>query len=151
MRNTTFMTPIRYSMGLGMDCKPVKGLTINVSPVTYKLVYAMQDDAQRVNVADFGIELGQNILNEVGSSLRVDWKWRPLHEIELETKFYFFTNYEKVETELEVDVDFIINRYMSAKLILHPRYDSTIEDATKKISKLQFKELISVGFAHTFR
>lgn len=150
-RNTTFLTPIRYSMGLGMDCKPIKGLTVNVSPVTYKLVYAMMDDIKRVDVADFGIESGHNILNEVGSSLRVDWKWRPLHEIELETKFYFFTNYEKVETELQLDIDFIINHYMSAKLMLHPRYDSTIEDATKKISKLQFKELISVGFAHTFR
>ena len=53
--------------------------------------------------------------------------------------------------ELEIDVDFIINRYMSAKLILHPRYDGTIEEVTEQKSKLQFKELISVGFAHTFR
>jgi hypothetical protein len=56
-----------------------------------------------------------------------------------------------VETELEIDVDFIINRYMSAKLLLYPRYDGTVEGTSEKRAKLQFKELISVGFAHTFR
>jgi hypothetical protein len=138
-------------MGLGIDCKPIKGLTINISPMTYKSTYALVDDPERVNVTDFGIETGLDALNEVGSSLRVDWKWKPLREIEIETRFYFFTNYKQVETELEIDVDFLINRYMSAKLLLYPRYDGTVEGTSEKRAKLQFKELISVGFAHTFR
>ena len=149
--NTTFLTPIRYSLGIGVDYKPLEGLSVNLSPATYKLVYANLADATRVDVAEYGIEAGKNMLNEVGSSLRVEWKWKPLREIELETKFYFFTNYKQIETELEIDVDFIINRYLSTKLILHPRYDGTIEQVTNQKSKLQFKELISVGFSHTFR
>lgn len=149
--NTTFLTPIRYNMGLGIDYKPLKGLSVNISPVTYKLTYALNTDVERIDVNELGIETGSNMLNEVGSSVRVEWKWRPLREIELETKFYFFTNYKKVETELEIDVDFYINKYMSAKILLHPRYDGTVESTTDYKSRLQFKELISVGFAHTFR
>ena len=149
--NTTFLTPIRYSVGVGVDYKPLEGLSVNLSPATYKLVYANLADATRVDVAEYGIEAGKNMLNEIGSSLRVEWKWKPLREIELETKFYFFTNYKQIETEMEIDVDFIINRYLSTKLILHPRYDGTIEKVTNQKSKLQFKELISVGFSHTFR
>lgn len=149
--NTTFLTPIRYNMGLGIDYKPLKGLSVNISPVTYKLTYALNTDVERIDVNELGIETGNNMLNEVGSSVRVEWKWRPLREIELETKFYFFTNYKKVETELEIDVDFYINKYMSAKILLHPRYDGTVESTTDNKSRLQFKELISVGFAHTFR
>lgn len=149
--NTTFLTPIRYNMGLGIDYKPLKGLSVNISPVTYKLIYALNTDVERIDVNELGIETGNNMLNEVGSSVRVEWKWRPLREIELETKFYFFTNYKKVETELEIDVDFYINKYMSAKILLHPRYDGTVESTTDYKSRLQFKELISVGFAHTFR
>ena len=102
-------------------------------------------------MTDFGIPEGENMLNEVGSSLRIDWKWRPLREIKVETYFYFFTNYKRIETELEVNVDFIINRYMSAKVMLHPRYDSTVELLDDRKTKLQFKEVISVGFSHTFR
>ena len=122
-----------------------------MSPATYKLVYANIDNPERVDVTAFGIESGNKILNEIGSSLRIEWKWRPLREIELETKFYFFTNYKQIETEVEIDVDFIINRFLSAKLMVHPRYDGTIENVTDEKEKLQFKELISVGFAHTFR
>ena len=40
---------------------------------------------------------------------------------------------------------------MSAKLLIYPRYDGTIENVTDRKSQIQFKELISVGFAHTFR
>ena len=149
--NTTFLTPIRYTMGVGVDFKIVEGLTINVSPVVYKMVYANVTDSARINIADFGIAKGNKLLNEVGSSLQLYWKWIPIREIELETKFYFYTNYKQVETELELDIDFIINRYMSARLIIHPRYDGTIEKVTEQKSKIQFKELISVGFAHTFR
>jgi hypothetical protein len=149
--NTTFLTPIRYTMGVGVDCKVIKGLNINFSPATYKLVYAMISDSNRVDVTDYGIKEHMDIINEIGSSLRVEWKWKPITEIELETKFYFFTNYKQVETELEVNVDFMINRFLSAKLMLHPRYDGTIEDVTDQKSKMQFKEVISVGFAHTFK
>ena len=149
--NATIFTPIRYTMGIGVDYKPLKGLSINLSPATYKLIYTFTTDPERVDVTEYGVATGQNMLNEVGSSLRVQWKWQPLREIKLDTKFYFFTNYKQIETELEVNVDFIINKYMSAKLILHPRYDGTIDDVAERKSELQFKELISVGFAHTFR
>ena len=149
--NTTFLTPIRYTMGVGVDYKPMKGLSINLSPATYKLVYANIAVPERVDVTEFGINTGTKMLNEVGSSLRVEWKWKPLREIELETNFYFFTNYKQIETELEIDANFIINRYLSAKLLIHPRYDGTIENVTDRKEKVQFKELISVGFSHTFR
>lgn len=149
--NTAFLTPIRYNVGLGIDCKPIDGLTVNLSPATYKLVYAFSSDPTRVDVVALGIEEGTNLVSEIGSSLSVEWKWKPLREIEVETKFYFFTNYKQVETDLELDIDFIINKYLSARILLHPRYDGTIENVTYEPSKLQFKELISVGFSHTFR
>lgn len=148
---TTFLTPIRYTMGVGIDYKPVKGLSVNISPVAYKMVYANLSDPNRVNVTDFGIESDGNILNEVGSSIRLEWKWKPIREIEIDTKFYFFTNYHQIETELLVDANFIINRYLSAKVMLHPRYDGTVESVSDEKVKIQFKELISVGFAHKFR
>lgn len=149
--SSAFLTPVRFTLGVGVDYKPIKNLSVNISPATYKMVYALKSDKAVVNLADFGIEEGKKMLNEFGSSLRVDWKWRPLREIKVETLFYFFTNYKRIETELELDIDFIINRYLSAKLMVHPRYDSTIELAEGQKSKIQFKELISVGFSHTFR
>lgn len=149
--SSALLTPIRFTLGVGVDYKPVKGLDINISPAAYKMVYALNSDPAQVNVGDFGIVAGNNIVNELGSSVRIDWKWRPVREIIVEANLYFFTNYKRIEAEIEVDVDFIINRYLSAKVMLHPRYDSTVELNPNMKTKIQFKEFISVGFSHTFR
>ena len=48
--------------------------------------------------------------------------------------------------EVYEDLEHPINSYIKMK-----RYDGTIENVTNRTSQIQFKELISVGFAHTFR
>ncbi len=143
------ITPIRLNIALGLDYKPVDGLSIVLSPINYKMVYA--NDTIRVSQSTFGIETGKTTLNEIGSSLRVDWKWKPVREIALDAKFYCYTNYKRVELDLEIACDFIINRYFSARLMLHPRYDNTVILPNDERAKIQFKELLSIGFAHKFR
>ncbi len=143
------LTPIRLNIALGLDYKPVEGLSLVISPLSYKFVYA--NDTVHVPQTTFGVELGKRTLNELGSSVRVEWQWKPVREIALDAKFYMYTNYKRVELDLEVACDFIINRYFSARLMLHPRYDNTIILPNDERAKIQFKELLSIGFAHKFR
>lgn len=149
LRKSSFLTPIRYNMSIGLDYKPVDWVTINVSPATYKLVHATIDNPSKVKVTEFGIDEGKKTLSEFGSSLRVEAKYKPLREIEIYTLLYLYTNYKQVEFDWQIDVDFIINRFLSTHLTLHPRFDSTVKTADKP--KIQFKELLSIGFNHHFR
>ena len=146
---STFMTPIRFNLGIGVDYKPLDWVTINFSPATYKLVHATIDDPTRVDVTAFGIDKGEKTLSEFGSSVRVEAKYKPLREIELYTLLYLYTNYRQVEFDWQIDVDFIINRFLSTHLTLHPRFDSTVK--SNEPQHLQFKELLSIGFNHYFR
>ncbi len=146
---STFLTPIRFNISIGLDYKPLDWLTINFSPATYKLVHATISDSLRVKVTDYGIEEGQKTLSEFGSSVRVEAKYKPLREIEIYTLLYFYTNYRQVEFDWQIDVDFIINRFLSTHLTLHPRFDSTVRSTEPQ--HLQFKELLSIGFNHYFR
>ena len=142
-------SPFRLTIAAGIDYKPVKNLSINFSPISYKLVHI--SDTARVKVTDYGLLAGEQTQNNVGMSLRVEYLWKPVREVALETKFYTYTNYKNVEVDLEVNCDFIINRFLSARVMLHPRYDSSvIKDGDKK-AKMQFRELISLGFNHKFR
>lgn len=142
-------SPLRLNLALGLDYQPVKGLSISVSPLAYKLVYAM--NTTRTKVTEFSIPEGDYILNEVGSSMRVEWLWHPFRELDLQTKFYMYTNYKRVELDLEIACDFIINRFLTTRLVLHPRYDNTVILAGDEKAHVQFKELLSIGFAHKFR
>ena len=74
-----------------------------------------------------------------------------MREVALETKFYMYTNYHDVEMDLEVNCDFIITRFFSARLMLHPRYDTSVIMDGDTRAKMQFRELLSIGFAHKFR
>lgn len=146
---SSFMTPIRFNMGVGMDYKPIEWVTINFSPATFKLVHAANSDTTLVDVTSFGIDKGQQTLSEFGSSVRVEARYKPLREIEIYTLLYFYTNYRQVEFDWQIDVDFIINRFLSTHLTLHPRFDSTVKSSEPQ--HMQFKELLSIGFNHYFR
>lgn len=146
LKTGTF-TPIRFNWALGVDYKPIKNMSLVVAPLAYKLVYAK--DTVNVDRSVYGISSG-NLLSTFGSSVRFEWKYRPLREVYLETVFYAYTNYKMIELDWELTCDFIINRYMSARVTLHPRYDSSAIMEGDDKAKMQFKELISIGFAHKF-
>ena len=141
-------SPFRFNMGIGIDYKPVKNLSVSVSPISYKVIHIA--DTARVLSTDYGLEAGQRTQHNVGSSMRIEYTWKPVREVALETKFYMYTNYRHVELDLEVNCDFIINRFLSARLMLHPRYDSSVIMTGDTHAKIQFRELLSIGFAHKF-
>ena len=141
-------SPFRFNAALGLDFKPVANLSISVSPLSYKVIHIM--DTARVKGTDYGLEIGQRIQHNVGSSVRIEYLWKPVREVALETKFYAYTNYRHVELDLEVNCDFIINRWLSARLTLHPRYDTSVIMEGDTHAKIQFRELLSLGFAHKF-
>lgn len=145
---TGFATPIRFNLALGLDYKPVKGLSIVFSPAAFKLVHA--NDTVRAPYTSYGIPQHKKTLAEFGSSTRVEWMWKPVREVSLDTKFYAYTNYRMIELDLEVTCDFIINRFITTRVILHPRYDSSLIHEGDSRAKMQFKELVSIGFAHKF-
>lgn len=142
-------SPLRVNLALGLDYKPVPGLSISFSPLAYKMVHV--GDTLNMKQTDYSIPVGQKTLNDLGSSLRLEYVWKPVREIALEGKFYMYTNYRRVELDLELDCDFIINRFFSARIMLHPRYDNTVIYMDDERAKIQFRELLSIGFAHKFR
>ncbi|MBQ6764337.1 MAG: DUF3078 domain-containing protein [Paludibacteraceae bacterium] len=142
-------SPFRFTAAFGIDYKPVKNLSVSFSPISYKVIHIA--DSARVKSTDYGLETGRRTQHNIGSSVRLEYTWKPVREVAIETRFYTYTNYRNVEVDLEVNCDFIINRFMSARLMLHPRYDSSVVMEGDKHAKIQFRELISIGFAHKFR
>lgn len=151
---TAFMTPLKFYITAGLDYRPIQDLSIFFAPATYRLVYAYfgdGDSIRHVDVTNYGIAAGEHLLSEVGSMLRVQWRWRPVREFAVDTEFYLYTNYKNVEIDWEITGEFNITRFLSIRLMLHPRFDSAyIADGDNK-PKMQFKELLSVGFSHNFR
>ena len=108
-------------------------------------------DTAHIDQTAYGIDRDRKALSEWGSSVNVTHTWKPLHELQVDTRLYLYTHYQAREFELEVVGNFIINRFMSTRVSIYPRFDNTTNRTSQERARLQFKELISIGFSHTFR
>ena len=141
-------TPLRVNVSLGMDYKYKKILSLMIAPFSFKYIYAY--DTVNVNPNLFGIKKGENKLYEMGSSLRAQFSYPVMQNWQLDSRFTFFSNYKKVEMDWEIVNVFNFNRFISMRLMLNPRYDNTIILKEGETSKIQFKQLSSVGLSFRF-
>jgi len=143
---STFLTPVRLNIGIGLDYKYKSLYSIMLSPVSYKYIYA--NNITDVSPNLFGIEDGKHVLSQIGSSFSGKLSYSPFRELQLDSKLSFYTNYEKVEIDWEIVGNFTINRFLSTRLSLNPRYDNTVILPANEKAQLQFKELLSFGLTY---
>ena len=138
-------TPVRVNLGLGMDYKYKKIFSLMVAPVSFKYIYV--NDTLNVNPNLFGVVKGNNHLSEIGSSFKAQLSYSPMLNWQVDSRLTFFTNYKKVETDWEIVNNFTLNRYISARLSLNPRYDNTVIEKNGEKARIQFKQLLSIGLS----
>lgn len=143
-----FLTPVRMNVGLGMDYKYKKMFSVMLSPLSYRFVYA--NDTVNIPAKSFGLEPGKNQLHDLGSSLRVQFSHAFSPEVQVESKLFFYTNYTKVEFDWEIVGNFRVNRFLSTKILLNPRYDNTMILKGADKAKWQFKEMLTFGLSYRF-
>jgi hypothetical protein len=146
---TSFLTPVRLNFGIGLDYKYKKIFSLMLSPISYKYIYV--NDCSKIDPNLFGINKGEDVLSEIGSSFKSVFSYAPTREIQLDSNLSFYTNYHKVEIDWEMVGNFTINRFMSTRISFNPRYDNTVIEKAGEHAKLEFKQLLSVGFSHRFR
>lgn len=145
VRVSSFMAPANLIFNIGMDYKLSKEkieLSTLFSPLTYNFRYVGDP---LVDETQFGLAEGKNVLNSFGSTFQLNMKWTIIPSIIWESRFNYFTSYHKIETEWENTFNFILNRYLSAKMFVHARYfDMEAEH------RIQWNELFSFGINYNW-
>lgn len=119
-----------------------------IAPLTYKYIY--MNDTVNMNPNQFGIKKGENQLKQFGSSLLAQFNYSPMMNWGITSKLSAYTDYKKFSVDWEIVNNFTINRYLTARLLLNPRYDNTVILKGGEKAEIQFKELLSVGFSYRF-
>ncbi len=158
-----FMAPAYILFSLGMDFKPHDKLSVLMSLLTSK--YTIVSDTARIEQTKYGIEANQKTRKEFGAYLKADYKLDITKEILLNTKLNLFTNYLKNPKNIDVDCELIlamkVNKYITTNISAHLIYDDDVDvpvykyvnDTKIKVGtgkRIQFKELLSVGFSYKF-
>lgn len=145
-----FMSPFESLLSIGMDyqVKSKSGkfsLNATLSPIAVNLKYVNRESL----VTSFGVNEGHHSRWTYGSNITVNYTWNVIKNVSWTGRLYWFTNYEKTQIEWENTINLTINRYLSTRLFLYPRFDDSVQ-RKEGDSYLQFNELLSLGFNFNF-
>lgn len=144
-----FLGPLYFNLSLGLDYKwNIKNFSGNVyvAPGSYDLRYVRNANL----AARYGIADGGHCLNDGGSSITVNWNWTIWRNITYQSRAYFFSNYHYINFEWENTFNFTINKYMSAKLFLYPKYDDSSISYNTGNGYFMFNEWLSLGLNYNW-
>ena len=164
-----FLGPATFIFSIGLDYRPSGNFSLNIAPITGKAVFVI--DTAKINQTNFGIPADKRIHWEPGINTNLFWnKTFKLKEqnINYVTKFNLFVNYlepaDRFKTEWENTITMRLTERINMQFILHFIYDRKVlferkdksgnsvlneNGAVIKEPKLQTREYISIGFAHT--
>lgn len=145
-----FMSPFESVLSIGMDYQyNTKNnkfrVNATLSPLALKLKYVGRPSL----VTSFGINKGHHAKWEYGSNITINYNWNIVKNVSWAGRIYYFTDYSKSQIEWENTFNLTINKYLSARLFLYPRYDDSV-NRKEGDSYFQFNELLSLGLNVNF-
>jgi len=146
-----FLSPAQFKISVGMDYKLSKknfNISIMGAPLSYTFVYLKNDSI--VNPSSFNVDPGHSSASLFGSEITANMTWKIRPNITYVSKLEYFTTYESVKISWENTFEFRLNRYLSTKLFLHPRYDDAVTLTEDNDTYFQFKEMLTFGLAYTW-
>lgn len=157
IRKSDILSPLTIKMGiLGMkyshsytskkDKNRNYKVDADISPLSVEYILVAD---KRVDPTLHKIEKeGERHRWDFGSKINSTLTYKFSKQINLTSRFMFFTNYERVEMELENNLNMIINRYLSVRLNSYLRFDDA--GARGNWEYFQHSELISFGINYNW-
>ncbi len=155
-----FLSPAYWYVSLGINYKKKEKFDLLLSPLTSKSTIVVN---QKVDETKYGLDEGSVIKREMGAYINFKTAFNLDKNVLLNNKIELFSNYfhnpENIDINFESKLFLKINDYLSTTININLIYDDDIdipiykiENGKKQIIKyskrLQFKELISVGFLY---
>lgn len=144
------MSPFESLLSIGMDYQQSSKnnkfkITATISPLALKLKYVGRTSL----ISNYGLDEGKHTKWEYGSNITINYSWKIIKQVEWTSRIYYFTDYHKSQLEWENTFNLTINKYLSTKLFLFPRFDDS-RSRNEGDSNFEFKELLSLGLNVNF-
>jgi hypothetical protein len=151
-----FMSPGYIQLSIGMEYKPDDKFFAALSPVGGKITIVANDSLSAVG--SFGVDPGKTMRSEFGGSVKVGVNREIMENVTFTSTLDLFSNYlnnpQNIDISWRAMVNMKINEYLSANISTHLLYDDDIgytdDEGINHGPRIQFKELLGVGFSVKF-
>ena len=150
-----FMAPGYLMAGVGVTWTPKPWFTATITPATWRGTFVCS--SRLSNEGAYGVDPGNRLLSEFGGNLRLIFNYEFLPNMNVYSRIDLFSDYLRKPANIDVrwdtQVTMKINKWFSASLNLNLIYDDDIrfeQPDGRTGARLQFKEVLGVGFQATF-
>ena len=156
-----FMAPGYLTISTGMNYKYKKLFSVLISPLTLK--YTFVNDTVLIDQTKYGLEPDKKTRREFGAYIKSKIKFDITEDIQISSKLGLFSNYKNNPQNIDIDwegnINMKVNKYIVASIMLRIIYDDDIEISTGEYDeqgneitgpRMQFKELLGLGFSYKF-
>ncbi len=151
LTSKSFM-PAYLLLSLGLDYKPVKDLSIFISPITARWIFV----GDTLLGPGYGLDPGKKVKDELGAFLSVNYMKKMGEKFTFKTRLDMFSNYKDEPTNIDIFWSNVltakITRYINFSLNVDMIYDDNTQNVNpNKGPAPQWLELMGIGFAYTFK
>jgi hypothetical protein len=149
-----FMAPAYVLLGLGLDYKPIEGLSIFASPITSRWIIVNNDSLSAKG--QYGVTPGKKVKNEIGAFVSVNYLHNLGKNITYKGRLDLFSNYGHNPQNVDVTMTNMftakISKVLSANLGINLIYDDDVKlfGPNHDAPGLQFQSIIGVGLGVKF-
>lgn len=152
--SSTFLSPGYFLLSLGLDFKPVKDLSIFISPITYRLITVLDDTLSAKGL--YGVDPGDKTLHEIGAFLSLNYMKDFNKNLSYKGKLDLFSNYRKNPQNIDLFMSNVFTakfgKIFSFNWSLDLIYDDDVRlfGPNKTSAALQLKSIAGIGMLVKF-
>lgn len=146
---STFLSPAFVLISQGLDYKPMKGLSVFISPVTSRWII-VKDDTLAAR-GDYGITAGNHSVNQLGAFATINYTTQFNKYISYRGRIDLFSNYKNNPLNTDMYMTNAITAKIGKLVCLNWNLDMIYDDDAKLFGKngtspaLQLKSVVGVG------
>ncbi len=146
---SNFMSPGYVLTSIGVNSKPVKELSLFVSPFTSRWIIVRNDSL--ASKAAYGVDTGKNIINQLGAFATINYQKEFLKTLTYKSRLDLFSNYKKNPWNVDVYMTNVLAIRVFKLLSFNWSVDVIYDDDTRIFGTngnspaLQLKSIIGAG------
>ena len=151
-----FLSPAYLIGSVGLNYIPNQYVSVYVSPTTARMTIVNDTSLS----SKYGLDAGKRTKSEFGAYAAVLNNFDVMKNVNLNSKLELFSAYEtfgNVVVNWELLLTMKVNKYVNASVRTQVKYDDAIKSAHEEQGhiaeggpKIQFKDVIAVGFSYNF-
>jgi hypothetical protein len=151
---SAFLSPGYFLLSPGIDYKPVKNLSLFISPVTYRLITVIDDTLSAKGL--YGVTPGDKTLHEIGAFFSANYVKDFNKNVSYKGRLDLFSNYRRKPQNIDVFMSNVFSakfgKILAVTWSLDMIYDDDIKifGPNKSSPALQLKSIVGIGLQVKF-